>query len=394
MLSLIALYVLLAYPVVRFFPLRARKLAFAALNVAIALLICVRSAGLSVTDSLAAAVAYVTASLCCYWAVRRAASVQGRVLLLGAIVLPILFLIASKLAGWPFAVGASYAAFRASYLAVEIESGKVPPPDVLEFVAFLFFVPTFLVGPISPYRYHQTSLANPQRAITPLARSAARIVVGWAKYTYVGELFHRLTFQSIWYDGYRHGPIDFAVAAACSYLFLYFNFSGFCDVAIGAAGLLGIKVKENFDNPLIAENVPDFWRRWHITLSDYMRDVFFLPFSRWLMHGFGPERSGITIPLAILTTFLLIGIWHGIAWNYVMFGLLHGGAVTAHFVYTQALQRRTTPEWRQRYAASRAVVFLGRAATFSFVSGSFLFLENDMSHVAKAIGAFMARGGL
>ena len=98
------------------------------------------------------------------------------------------------------------------------------------------------------------------------------------------------------------------------YLYLYCNFSGYCDMAIGAAGLIGIPVAENFNNPFAARNVKDFWNRWHITLSSYMRDVVFAPLSKNLVRAMGPAYANHAIALTITVVFLLVGVWHGVGW--------------------------------------------------------------------------------
>ena len=87
----------------------------------------------------------------------------------------------------------------------------------------------------------------------------------------------QLTFTNLWSDGFRHGYGDFMLSGAAYYIYLYMNFSGYTDIAIGLSAVLGIRVKENFANPFLARNIREFWQRWHITLSGFLRDHVYIP---------------------------------------------------------------------------------------------------------------------
>ena len=113
-----------------------------------------------------------------------------------------------------------------------------------------------------------------------------RVLVGAVKFKFFGPLLNQLTYSGLLLDGHPHLWVDLPIAAVAYYLYLYCNFSGFCDIAIGGAGLMGIPVAENFANPFAARNMKDYWNRWHITLSLYMRDVVFSPLSKALVRSF------------------------------------------------------------------------------------------------------------
>ncbi|MGH9959752.1 MAG: MBOAT family O-acyltransferase, partial [Pyrinomonadaceae bacterium] len=209
-----------------------------------------------------------------------------------------------KLSGEAF-VGISYMSLRLSYLVLEVRNHVVEKPGFWQYLGFSFFVPTFVVGPINPYSVHERSLRRTDREVTPKGRAALRIIVGAAKFQVLAPLFNQLSYSGLILDSHPHPPSDLVVAAVSYYLFLYCNFAGFCDMAIGVAGLLGIHERENFQNPLAARNVRDFWNRWHITLSDYMRDVVFTPLSKFLAGRFGIPTDH-AVALAILAVFLLV----------------------------------------------------------------------------------------
>src|SRR5262249_26598022 len=130
------------------------------------------------------------------------------------------------------------------------------------------------------------------------------------------------------------------------------------------AGLLGIQVKENFRNPLASRNVQDYWARWHITLSNYMRDVVFTPLSKALAARIAPAARDHAIALAITAVFLLVGVWHGSGWHYIAYGAVHAAGVAAVHYYTAWL-RRTLGKARYRaYEENRIVRVLATILTF------------------------------
>ena len=118
-----------------------------------------------------------------------------------------------------------------------------------------------------------------------------------------------------------------AWAASLSYTFqIYFDFSGYTDMAIGAALLFNIKLPINFNSPYKATNIQDFWRRWHITLSRFLRDYVYIPLG-------GNRRGEFRIFANLMITFVIGGIWHGAAWTFVFWGLLHGMALVIHRIW-------------------------------------------------------------
>jgi D-alanyl-lipoteichoic acid acyltransferase DltB (MBOAT superfamily) len=286
-----------------------------------------------------------------------------------------------------FFIGISYVAFRLSYLALEVRNGAAPVPDYWQYLGFCFFLPTLVAGPINPYSVHQGSIEKPDSQATPLGLTLARIAAGFAKYQFLGNMFNQLSYRGLLLDGHPHGAADLVVAAISYHLYLYCNFSGFCDIAIGAAGLLGIQVKENFRNPMASRNVQDYWTRWHITLSNYMRDVVFTPLSKALAGRVGLEGRNHAIAAAITAVFLLVGIWHGAGANYILYGAVHAAGVISVHYYTAWLKRRLGKAGYRAYEENRAIRALATAMTFVFVSASLFFFANDVETMRRIIDA-------
>ena len=284
-----------------------------------------------------------------------------------------------------FFIGISFMAFRLSHLALEVKSGQTKQPSFWEYLGFAFFVPTLLVGPINPYSAHYQSLNNPDRLITPIGRSVLRIIVGAAKYQFLANIFNQLSYSGLLLDGHPHGLFDLGVAGISYYLYLYCNFSGFCDMAIGTAGVLGIHVKENFNFPLAANSVKDYWNRWHITLSGYMRDLVFWRLSKYLSKRWGAKNSNHAIALSTFVVFLLIGAWHGLGWHYQIFGAMHAIGVVGNHYYTIWLKKRLGAQRFKAYNESRMVGAVTIVLTFIFVTISMFFFANDLDTARKIL---------
>jgi D-alanyl-lipoteichoic acid acyltransferase DltB (MBOAT superfamily) len=281
--------------------------------------------------------------------------------------------------GVPQMIGISYLAFRCSRLVLEIRNGVVQKPNFLEYVNFAFFLPTMPVGPINTYANFRRGFV--ERYEVPVGRAALRILVGAVKYQFLGNLCNQLTYSGLLLDDHPHHWLDLPVAMLFYYLYLYLNFSGFCDMAIGAAGLMGIAVPENFDDPMVARNMREFWNRWHITLSGWMRDQVFSPLSKFLVRVMGVKLADHAIALTILVTFLLIGIWHGVGWNYAAFGLAQAlGVATVHY-YTIFLKNKLGRDGFKAYNENKWIRAVAVVLTFCYCGASLIFFANTFPQI-------------
>jgi D-alanyl-lipoteichoic acid acyltransferase DltB (MBOAT superfamily) len=316
-------------------------------------------------------------------------------------------LLASFVAGWPglsarvfggelsnppefvgaVFIGLSYLAFRTSFLVLEARNGAAKRPGLLEYLGFAFFAPTLLVGPISPFSRHHQSFSDGPPPEIPAGVALLRVIVGAVKCVFLGAMLNQLGYSALLLDGHPHLWVDLPVAAAAYYLYLYCNFSGFCDIAVGVAGLAGVSVAENFDNPLAARNVKDFWNRWHITLSNYMRDMVFEPLSSALAHVLGPSQTNQAVALAILVVFLLVGIWHGVGWRYAAFGAAHAIGVIANLYYAIALKKWLGKERFRAYSRSPGIRAVAVAITFAYVSATLFLFANNWDDARKIFRA-------
>jgi D-alanyl-lipoteichoic acid acyltransferase DltB (MBOAT superfamily) len=284
-------------------------------------------------------------------------------------------------------LGLSYLSFRLCYVAQEVQNDVVPLPSVWDYLSFAFFVPTLTVGPISPYRLFAGSLDHPDRAETPVLRSLMRTLVGLVKYLYLATLLSEFGYSGLLLDGHPHALIDFIIAVLAYPLFLYANFSGLCDVVIGASGLMRIRVMENFDRPFSSRNFQVFWSRWHISLSTFLREMMFTPLVKLLAQRFGTRNLPHAIALSILCVFVVIGIWHGAGLNFVLFGISQGvGVATIH--YSSAFMRkRLGKDGFARYQKNGWIYGVACACTYLYFALTMILFANSWEQLQKIVAA-------
>jgi D-alanyl-lipoteichoic acid acyltransferase DltB (MBOAT superfamily) len=204
-------------------------------------------------------------------------------------------------------------------------------PPLLTYTAFVTFFPHLIAGPIVRPSEIIPQLAAPGLArprIENIADGLLIFLLGLGKKLVLADMFGG--FADTGFDAAAHGAtLTFFEAwyATLSYaLQIYFDFSGYSDMAIGLARMLNIRFPLNFDSPYQATNVAEFWRRWHITLGSFLRDYLYIPLGG---NRAGPLRQAGNL----MATMLLCGLWHGAAWNFVLWGGLHGLLIVIHKQY-------------------------------------------------------------
>jgi alginate O-acetyltransferase complex protein AlgI len=264
-------------------------------------------------------------------------------------------------------IGISFYTFNSMSYTIDIFRRRIAPTrNVLEYTTFVSLFPHLIAGPIVRF----TDLAGQLRRLTPrlTSRYAALGVFflscGLVKKLLIADQLH--PYVSRLYSNHAHLGMLTGWAAAVGYsLQLYFDFSGYSDMAVGLAWLLGFRFPQNFNSPFKAENISDFWRRWHMSLSSWFRDYLFIPL--------GGSRRGVSrTVLNLFATMFLAGLWHGAAWTFVIWGLLHGVFLAAHAVLRKA---GLTPPW----------VWLNRTITFLLVCAAFVIFRSPSLSVAGDI---------
>ena len=271
-------------------------------------------------------------------------------------------------------LGVSFFTFQQISYLLDLERGQVAAYGPLEFACYVSFFPHLIAGPI--IRHHELipqfdglGVRHIDREM--MARGLGLFAFGLMKKVWVADQLAPYADA-----GFAAAAPSVALAwqAALAYsLQLYFDFSGYSDMALGLAGLFGLTLPVNFDAPYRATSIREFWRRWHMTLSRFLRDYLYIPLGG--SHA-GPARAYA----AALGTMLLCGLWHGAGWTFIAWGGLHGVAVCCN------------RWWMGRGFALPAP--LGWALTMLFVvAGWVLFRADDFAGAARMLTAMAGQGG-
>lgn len=262
-------------------------------------------------------------------------------------------------------LGISYFTFKLIHYAIEVRRGTLQDTSLPTFLCYMFLFPIFTAGPIQRYDDFITQRAD-RWDRSMLGVGGTRIAYGLIKKFVLAEFVLLSLYGAPLPTGPELvqqmtslTPANTWALLFITYLYIYLDFSAYTDIAIGCSRLFGFRIMENFRFPVIASNISDFWRRWHISLSAWCQSYIYLPIM-------GATR----IPyLAALGSFLVIGVWHAASGTRVMWGLFHFAGVAAFMLWTRQRGRR------RRSARRRLLPTLGGVlATQAFVTASMAFI--------------------
>jgi alginate O-acetyltransferase complex protein AlgI len=284
-------------------------------------------------------------------------------------------------------VGISFYTFEAISYTVDVYRRRIRAErDPGNFLLFILFFPHLVAGPIVRARDFLPQVRRPKRwDWVRLHLGVQYLLMGLFKKLAIADrmaLFADPVFAQP--ESYRSGALWLATLAYA--LQIYCDFSGYSDMALGCAHLLGYKLARNFDMPYLAANVSEFWRRWHISLSTWLRDYLFIPLG-------GSRRGPWRTAGNLLITMTLGGLWHGASWTFVAWGVLHGLLLVIHRGFAWACAPR--PRLR-RVLESAAGTSVRVGLTFLCVAVCWVFFRAGSFATARAVlnGLFVPRGGV
>jgi alginate O-acetyltransferase complex protein AlgI len=253
----------------------------------------------------------------------------------------------------------------------------------------VLFFPTLLAGPIERFerfnQFHKGEDLNLSESPLPALH---RIANGLLKKYTVANALVPLSIGSLAVDQSWSLPLLWLGTLILPVL-LYLDFSGYCDVVIGLVRLLGFRLQENFDRPWLAGNIQDFWNRWHISLSQFLRDYVFNPLHHYSAYN-APPRWQFSLVMGIyFLTMLLIALWHAVTWGFLVFGVLHGLALVWLQVSRRYVLPRLTEPVRAVVVESMPARALCWGGTYLFVSVSMLFWVVGLSRAWGLVGVLL-----
>lgn len=271
-------------------------------------------------------------------------------------------------------LGISYVTFRAVQMVFEIRDGLIKEISLFKFWEFLLFFPAISTGPIDRYRRFQKDLDKPPSADeykTMLYTGINRIFQGFLYKFIIAYLINKhlldtpltkqLTFSSVMTDMYAYS------------FYLFFDFAGYSAFVIGVSYLMGIKTPENFNKPFISRNIKDFWNRWHMSLSFWFRDFIYMRFVFFATKKKLIKNRYTISYIGAFLNFFIMGIWHGLTWYYIVYGLYHA----ILFISFDIFERKNKKH--KFWPNNKFTHVLAIIITFHFVCFGLLIFSGDLN---------------
>ncbi|KAF0107338.1 MAG: membrane bound O-acyl transferase MBOAT family protein [Anaerolineaceae bacterium] len=274
-------------------------------------------------------------------------------------------------------LGFSYIAFRLIHTIRDRQSGRLPAVTLAEYAAYVIFFPSLTAGPIDRIERFLGDLRRPfALSAEDLTEAGKRLLVGLFKKFVIADALALVALNGT--NALQVRTAGWTWILLYAYAFqIFFDFSGYTDIAIGLGRLLGFKLPENFNAPYRKPNLTQFWNNWHMTLTQWFRAYFFNPVTRLLRSTKKPLPIPVVIFVTQIITMALIGLWHGVTANFVLWGLWHGLGLFVHNRWSERTKARFAvlpPRWQTVLNAGGALL------TFHFVAlGWVFFAMPDLS---------------
>ena len=270
-------------------------------------------------------------------------------------------------------IGISFYTFQLISYTIDVYRGDAKvQKNILKLAMYVSLFPQLIAGPIVRYTTIEKQLENREYSFEKFATGVRRFVIGLAKKVLIANVLGELV--KIFLSSNDRNILFYWMYAISNMLQIYFDFSGYSDMAIGLGKMFGFEFLENFNYPYIATSVTDFWRRWHISLSSWFRDYIYIPLG-------GNRVIKIKWLRNILVVWLLTGLWHGAAWNFILWGLYFGILLIIEKVFLNKYLEKLPK-------------FLSRIYVLIIVMISFIiFSEENMEQIIQNIGGLVGYPG-
>lgn len=284
-------------------------------------------------------------------------------------------------------IGISFYTFEAISYTVDVYTGRAKAErDIFRFLLFITFFPRMVAGPIIRAKNFLPQLDRVKHFDWGRFDLGLQyVMMGFFKKLAVADRMAGLV-DPVYANPGQYSTGAIWVAAVAYSLQIYGDFSGYSDIAIGTAHMLGFRLPRNFNMPYIARNISDFWRRWHISLSTWLRDYVFISMG-------GSRGSLARTAFTLMTTFALCGLWHGAKWTFVAFGLVHGGMMVAHRLFQEVCKRAPGLKTFMESGVGTAAAMV---TTFFCVTMGWVFFRAQDFHTMGEIfhGLFLPQRGM
>jgi D-alanyl-lipoteichoic acid acyltransferase DltB (MBOAT superfamily) len=272
-------------------------------------------------------------------------------------------------------VGFSYVALRWVEVSRSVFEGRSAPPDVPSTINYLIPFHMLAAGPIQAYDEFATQPAiRPPLGAVESLEAFERIAAGlFKKYVLANIIEHLIKTD------FRAGFPLFPIELQFNYIWLYLDFSAYSDIAVGIGRLIGAATPENFNRPYLARNMIDYWERWHVSLSLFIRRNVFYPLQLALMRASGGSYQLGAASLAFAVSFLLCGLWHQVSWNWLAWGGYHAAGLVVCNAYRAFLLKRLGRKGLNRYMENRWIKWIMIVITFEYTAISLMLVTGKIA---------------
>ncbi len=278
-----------------------------------------------------------------------------------------------------FLIGISYSSFRAMHFIIEAYKKEIKSPGFLVFLNYMFFFPAFVSGPIHRYNHYcaNSAVARNMPWRSDLAAGLERIVHGLFKKWVLTVILFPYTLKNMGIPIQDMAVWQVVAGLYAFALYLYFDFSGYTDLAIGGARIMGFILPENFNRPFLKQNIQQLWANFHMSLTGWLTDYIYWPLARKLRdRDFFRKHPIFLSNLAMVITFMVCGLWHGNTVSFLFWGLYQGLGLSTVNVYQKWKRKVRNPRLR-RYFSSPWSYAGGVVLSFNFyAAGLLLFVLN------------------
>lgn len=290
-------------------------------------------------------------------------------------------------------LGLSFFIFEFIHYLVDSYYGRTKN-TLLEFGVFSVFFPTMVSGPIKRFQPFIKQLRSPIEYKAEFFNDGfTRIIKGLAKKILIADIIGAYALPLTEFA--KNPEVSTWILWISVYAYairIYFDFSGYSDIAIGCAKLLGFTVPENFNKPYLRQNIAEFWRYWHMSLTSWLTDYIYMPIGKKLMPIIGKKHPLLLATICQLITMSVSGLWHGAAWNFLFWGLFHGIGLTIHRIFSDY---KTKIKRKHKAVKPRSTIInntynfitkpLSTAFTFHFVCIGWVFFVLNINDAARVI---------
>ncbi len=281
----------------------------------------------------------------------------------------------------PLPIGVSFNTFQSLSYIIDVYRGTVPcEKSFYNYLTYTTLFPQIIAGPIVRYETVDEELVDKKISIDNFSLGMKRFIIGLGKKVLianqVGALWHVIETANY----VELSPLFCWTSLLAFALQIYFDFSGYSDMAIGLAQIFGMQFDENFRYPYVAKSITDFWRRWHITLSSWFKDYIYIPL--------GGNRKGLAKQIRnILIVWFLTGAWHGASWNFILWGVYFGVILIFEKLFLLKWLQKLPSIFQHLYAIFLILISWVIFA-FEDISQGFIFLQNMFSFIPNTTEAY------